>query len=168
MIIVCLGHWARSPRVLQRRRHDRETYASDHAEIRGPVLSSKGPPAIIIIGMPLPPHGLSVGVDGVTRCFWCGSDPLYTHYHDTEWGFSVRDDRRLFEKMSPRIPVRASAGSRSCASVGISARPLRTLTSRRSPVSACATFPGCSATPASCGTAERSKPSSAMPVAAPN
>lgn len=32
-----------------------------------------------------------------TRCPWAGSDPLYIHYHDTEWGVPVYDDRRLFE-----------------------------------------------------------------------
>lgn len=32
-----------------------------------------------------------------TRCGWCGSDPLYVSYHDTEWGVPVYDDRRLFE-----------------------------------------------------------------------
>ena len=32
-----------------------------------------------------------------TRCAWCGSDPLYTAYHDDEWGVPVHDDRRLFE-----------------------------------------------------------------------
>jgi DNA-3-methyladenine glycosylase I len=31
------------------------------------------------------------------RCEWCGSDPLYIAYHDTEWGVPVHDDRRLFE-----------------------------------------------------------------------
>ena len=35
-----------------------------------------------------------------TRCAWCGSDPLYVAYHDAEWGFPVRDDTRLFEKIS--------------------------------------------------------------------
>jgi len=49
--------------------------------------------------MPSSSKGLSVGVDGIARCFWCGDDPLYTRYHDTEWGFPVRDDRRLFEKI---------------------------------------------------------------------
>jgi DNA-3-methyladenine glycosylase I len=34
-----------------------------------------------------------------TRCRWCGEDPLYVAYHDTEWGFPVGDDRRLFEKI---------------------------------------------------------------------
>lgn len=43
--------------------------------------------------------GLLRADDGLTRCVWCGSDPLYMHYHDTEWGFPVRDDRRLFEKL---------------------------------------------------------------------
>jgi DNA-3-methyladenine glycosylase I len=32
-----------------------------------------------------------------TRCGWCGADPLYVEYHDTEWGVPVHDDRRLFE-----------------------------------------------------------------------
>ncbi len=31
------------------------------------------------------------------RCGWCGDDPLYVNYHDTEWGVPVLDDRRLFE-----------------------------------------------------------------------
>lgn len=31
------------------------------------------------------------------RCEWCGSDPLYISYHDTEWGVPVHDDRLLFE-----------------------------------------------------------------------
>lgn len=33
------------------------------------------------------------------RCPWAGSDPLYQAYHDTEWGFPVVDDTRLFEKL---------------------------------------------------------------------
>lgn len=37
---------------------------------------------------------------GVVRCWWCGDQPDYQHYHDTEWGRPVVDDRRLFEKMS--------------------------------------------------------------------
>jgi DNA-3-methyladenine glycosylase I len=44
-------------------------------------------------------EGLRRGEDGVVRCFWAGSDPLYTRYHDEEWGFPVADDRRLFEKV---------------------------------------------------------------------
>ncbi len=31
------------------------------------------------------------------RCPWSGTDPLYIHYHDTEWGVPVHDDRKLFE-----------------------------------------------------------------------
>jgi len=31
------------------------------------------------------------------RCDWCGTDPDYVAYHDTEWGLPVHDDRRLFE-----------------------------------------------------------------------
>lgn len=33
------------------------------------------------------------------RCPWCGDDPLYVAYHDTEWGVPERDDRALFEKL---------------------------------------------------------------------
>ena len=32
-----------------------------------------------------------------TRCTWCGDDPLYTRYHDEEWGVPVYDDETLFE-----------------------------------------------------------------------
>jgi len=31
------------------------------------------------------------------RCPWCGTDPLYVAYHDTEWGVPVRDPRALWE-----------------------------------------------------------------------
>jgi DNA-3-methyladenine glycosylase I len=37
--------------------------------------------------------------DGKRRCFWCGQDPLYMDYHDTEWGVPERDDRALYEKL---------------------------------------------------------------------
>lgn len=35
----------------------------------------------------------------LTRCWWCGTDPLYVRYHDEEWGREVHDDRRLYEKI---------------------------------------------------------------------
>ena len=38
--------------------------------------------------------------DGTRRCWWCGADPEYVRYHDTEWGLPVSDDIRLFEKVS--------------------------------------------------------------------
>ena len=34
------------------------------------------------------------------RCWWCGDDPAYVAYHDTEWGRRPRDDRALFELLS--------------------------------------------------------------------
>ncbi len=43
--------------------------------------------------------GLIRGEDGKTRCFWPGTLPDYIRYHDTEWGFPVSDDFRLFEKI---------------------------------------------------------------------
>jgi DNA-3-methyladenine glycosylase I len=39
------------------------------------------------------------GPDGQKRCSWCAAAPEFLHYHDTEWGFPVNDDRRLFEKL---------------------------------------------------------------------
>ncbi|RVT82212.1 DNA-3-methyladenine glycosylase I [Rhodobacteraceae bacterium CCMM004] len=33
------------------------------------------------------------------RCDWCGDDPLYVAYHDTEWGVPERDGRALWEKL---------------------------------------------------------------------
>ncbi|OFX12595.1 MAG: 3-methyladenine DNA glycosylase [Alphaproteobacteria bacterium RIFOXYD12_FULL_60_8] len=41
-----------------------------------------------------------VGPDGKARCQWCSTAPEFPAYHDTEWGFPVTDDRRLFEKLS--------------------------------------------------------------------
>lgn len=40
------------------------------------------------------------GPDGKTRCQWCAAAPEFLAYHDTEWGFPVSDDHRLFEKLS--------------------------------------------------------------------
>ncbi len=40
------------------------------------------------------------GPDGKPRCRWCGAAPEFLVYHDTEWGFPVSDDHRLFEKLS--------------------------------------------------------------------
>ena len=39
------------------------------------------------------------GPDGKPRCRWCSAAPEFFEYHDTEWGFPVGDDRRLFEKL---------------------------------------------------------------------
>lgn len=43
--------------------------------------------------------GLITDENGVTRCFWAGPQPDYVIYHDTEWGYPVSDDNRLFEKI---------------------------------------------------------------------
>ena len=37
--------------------------------------------------------------DGLRRCVWCGTDPLYMAYHDREWGVPEHDDRALYEKL---------------------------------------------------------------------
>ncbi|MFO1148754.1 MAG: DNA-3-methyladenine glycosylase I [Alsobacter sp.] len=46
----------------------------------------------------LSPHVL-LHQDGKCRCPWPGTDPLYVHYHDTDWGVPEYDDRALFEKL---------------------------------------------------------------------
>jgi DNA-3-methyladenine glycosylase I len=37
----------------------------------------------------------------ITRCAWRGmhGDPLYEHYHDTEWGVPERDPQKLWAKL---------------------------------------------------------------------
>ncbi len=50
--------------------------------------------------METPADGILVDEHGVARCFWGGGDSdEYRSYHDTEWGFPVTDDVRLFEKL---------------------------------------------------------------------
>ena len=41
-----------------------------------------------------------MGPDGKARCRWSAAAPEFFSYHDTEWGFPVSDDHRLFEKLS--------------------------------------------------------------------
>jgi DNA-3-methyladenine glycosylase I len=33
------------------------------------------------------------------RCIWCGTDPIYVTYHDTEWGVPEWEGRALWEKL---------------------------------------------------------------------
>src|ERR1700735_3580193 len=42
---------------------------------------------------------LASGPDDKSRCRWALSAPEFLDYHDTEWGFPVTDDQRLFEKL---------------------------------------------------------------------
>lgn len=45
------------------------------------------------------PEGLILGDDGRQRCFWAGKVPGFAAYHDSEWGFPVADEHKLFEKL---------------------------------------------------------------------
>ena len=45
------------------------------------------------------PAGLFADETDTHRCAWCQATPFYRQYHDTEWGFPVADERRLFEKI---------------------------------------------------------------------
>jgi DNA-3-methyladenine glycosylase I len=38
--------------------------------------------------------------DGLTRCPWCESKTLDRHYHDTEWGVPMHNDRDLLELLT--------------------------------------------------------------------
>ena len=40
-----------------------------------------------------------LGPDNLSRCRWCGAAPEFLAYHDNEWGYPVKDDHRLFEKL---------------------------------------------------------------------
>lgn len=42
---------------------------------------------------------MSLGDDGKSRCWWGAEPEVYRRYHDTEWGFPVANDHRLFEKL---------------------------------------------------------------------
>ena len=46
-----------------------------------------------------PVTGLLLGEDDRNRCWWHGGLEDYQRYHDTEWGWPVDEDRRLFEKI---------------------------------------------------------------------
>lgn len=35
----------------------------------------------------------------ISRCLWAGDTPIYTDYHDNEWGRPVHDDGKLFEML---------------------------------------------------------------------
>ncbi len=96
--------------------------------------------------------------DGDLRCTWSGSAPEFLAYHDTEWGFPVADDRRLFEKLSLEgfqaglswrtiLAKRESFRAASMASTSSGSRPSPRPTSS-----------ACSAMPASSDIAARSRP----------
>jgi DNA-3-methyladenine glycosylase I len=44
--------------------------------------------------------GLPVGPDGRPRCAWAGQAPIYTAYHDEEWGRPVHGEVALFERIT--------------------------------------------------------------------
>jgi DNA-3-methyladenine glycosylase I len=44
--------------------------------------------------------GLVVGTDGLARCAWAGQAPVYTAYHDEEWGRPVHGEVALFERIT--------------------------------------------------------------------
>ena len=45
------------------------------------------------------PRGPFLSGEGPVRCAWACATPGFAHYHDTEWGFPVDQEHRLFEKL---------------------------------------------------------------------
>src|SRR5205807_1116224 len=68
-----------------------DTCCRTHGPVAGGTRASTAMPKVA-------PPGVSIGHDGVARCWWGDSDDM-RRYHDTEWGRPVADDRRLFEKI---------------------------------------------------------------------
>ena len=44
-------------------------------------------------------EGVIRSEDGQPRCTWAANVPSFLDYHDSEWGFPVDDDHKLFEKL---------------------------------------------------------------------
>ena len=70
---------------------------STAAKARSLKAKSKAP--VVKAAKPERSKGPLLHADGLYRCPWAGSDPLYMDYHDTEWGLPEYDDRALFEKL---------------------------------------------------------------------
>ena len=51
------------------------------------------------LSMSEPKQPLIADKNNIKRCWWCVGDELYQEYHDTQWGFPIADDTRLFEKI---------------------------------------------------------------------
>jgi len=45
-------------------------------------------------------NGLRPGAGDQPKCFWCANHTDYEAYHDEEWGFPVKTDFHLFEKIA--------------------------------------------------------------------
>ena len=68
---------------------------------RGPARGPDHHPEALMSG-----SGVVVGDDGLARPVWASVDPLLRDYYDTEWGLPVRDERGMFERLTPRgVPV---------------------------------------------------------------
>ncbi len=55
--------------------------------------------AVAPAATPASPNGLFADESHTSRCAWCQASDIYRNYHDSEWGFPVDDERRLFEKI---------------------------------------------------------------------
>ena len=85
------------------------------------------------------------------------ADPLYVAYHDEEWGVPVHDERLLFELLNLEGAQAGLSWSTILRKREGYRHAFAGWESTRSRGSASATSSGCSATPASCATAARSR-----------
>ena len=89
--------------VENRARYDRSRLRQPSGEASGPVRGSFAHRALpgtrTLNSKASNMNETTIGSDGKPRCSWCAATPDYQRYHDTEWGFPVADDRRLFEKL---------------------------------------------------------------------
>lgn len=65
--------------------------------LKSPMPSATPPKPPTVAASPA--AGLFTDDSRTTRCAWCQATPFYRNYHDSEWGFPVDDERRLFEKI---------------------------------------------------------------------
>jgi DNA-3-methyladenine glycosylase I len=49
--------------------------------------------------LPVSDLGVIMGPDGLKRCPWASTEPMYLEYHDHEWGRQVRGEDPLFERI---------------------------------------------------------------------
>jgi len=45
------------------------------------------------------PYLSSMKSKEIIRCHWCGTDPIYVHYHDNVWGVPEYDSKALYAKL---------------------------------------------------------------------
>jgi DNA-3-methyladenine glycosylase I len=69
-----------------------------HGQGQVPEITAMVKDAVGLIATPSS-EGLFTDAAAITRCAWCQATATYRDYHNSDWGFPVADERRLFEKI---------------------------------------------------------------------